>query len=138
MADQDQPQAAPSSDAETQAAIAAQREKDRRHSKFVDNGMEFMGFEDREGNPIHVHEGQYQKMRAAETGGAGPGLAPTEAEQSLERQQAVLQQRAATQGAQQAQQAQQQSQAPQPPPAPSSPQGVTQPYPAQAGQEEEK
>jgi hypothetical protein len=90
-----------------------------------------------EGDLQRTHEGEAsaRKMRAAQTGGS-PGLGPTEAEADLAKQQAVLQQRAAQQAAMQAQQAQAQQTSPQPAPAPSGPQGVTQPYPAQAGQDE--
>lgn len=76
-------------------------------------------------------EAQYQKMRAAQTGGAGPGLGPTESEEALAKQQQTLQQQAATAGQQQATQAQAQQTSPTPPPAPTGPQGVSQPYPAQ-------
>jgi hypothetical protein len=80
-------------------------------------------------------EQEAQKMRAAETGGAGPGLGPTEAEEALAKQQATLQQQAAAQGQQQAAAAQQQQTSPTPPPAPTGSQGVTQPYPAQRQQQ---
>lgn len=142
MPDQEQPQAPPAPNAgQVQAAVDAQQQQGGSRNKFVDQGLEFMGLENRKtGEPVRAHEGQYQKMRAAQTGGAGPGLAPDEAEQALQRQRAVLQQRAAAQGQQQAQQAQQAfAQTPtQPPPAPVGQQGVTQPFPAEAGQEEEK
>lgn len=121
------------------------------YNKFVDNGMEFMGFEDRRpedgpppkrpsgGGPAGArgHEAGYEKMRAARSGGADQGLGPSEAEQALQQQQALLQQRSAQQGEQQAVAAQGQQTTPQPPPAPTGPQGVTQPYPAQAGPQEE-
>lgn len=38
--------------AETDEAIRADREREKRTNRFVDHGMEFMGFEDRDGNPI--------------------------------------------------------------------------------------
>lgn len=79
------------------------------------------------------HEASYTKMRAAQTGGS-PGLGPTEAEQTLAKQQASLQQQAASAGAAGAQQAQAgQSGQPTPPPAPTGSAGVTTPYPAQKG-----
>jgi hypothetical protein len=82
------------------------------------------------------HERQYQKMRAAQTGGGGAGLGPEEEAQLLAKQQQTLQQQAAAQAQQQAAQAQAQQQPHGPPPAPTGPQGVSQPYPAQAGQQQ--
>jgi hypothetical protein len=76
-------------------------------------------------------EKSYQKMRAAQTGGAGEGLGPEEEAELLAKQEQSLQQRAAAQGQQQAQAAQAQQTSPTPPPAPTGAQGVTQPYPAQ-------
>jgi hypothetical protein len=84
---------------------------------------------------LHPGEAQAKKMRAAQTGGS-EGLGPTEAEAALAKQRGMLEQQAAT-ADQQAVQAQQQQPVTGPPPAPSGPQGVTQPYPAQRGQEEE-
>ena len=121
------------------------------YNKFVDNGMEFMGFEGRKpedgpppkrpvagGGPGgRAHEAGYEKMKAARTGSVEPGLGPSEAEEALQKQQALLQQQSAAQGQQQAAQAQGQQSTPQPPPAPTGPQGVSQPYPAQAGPQEE-
>jgi hypothetical protein len=78
-------------------------------------------------------EASAEKMHAAQTGGS-PGLGPTEAQANLAKQRAVLQQKAAQQSEVAAQQAQAQQTSPTPPPAPSGPQGVSQPYPAQAGQ----
>jgi hypothetical protein len=79
------------------------------------------------------HEKNAAKMRAAQTGGS-PGLGPTEAEQSLAKQQQTLQQQAATTGAVSAQQAQAGEPAqPTPPPAPAGAAGVTKPYSTQAG-----
>ena len=84
------------------------------------------------------HERLYGKMKQAQTGGAGPGLGPTEAEAALQKQQATLAQQTAAQQQQMATQAQGQQTSPTPPTAPSGPQGVTQPYPAQAAPEEEE
>jgi hypothetical protein len=78
-------------------------------------------------------EAQAQKMRAAQMGGL-PGLGPTEAEAALAKQRGMLEQQAAMKGQQQAMQAQGQKPVSAPPPAPSGPAGVTQPYPAQAGE----
>lgn len=73
------------------------------------------------------HEASYAKMHAA-----SQGLAPTEMEDDLAKQQQALQRQAAIQAQAQASQAQA-AQAPnQPPPAPAGPAGVSQPYPAQA------
>jgi hypothetical protein len=75
-----------------------------------------------------------KKMRAAQTGGASEtGLGPTEAEQTLVKQAAALQQQSAAAGAQQAAQAQGQQSAVTPPSAPSGPEGVTTSYSAQKG-----
>lgn len=82
---------------------------------------------------VYGGEAEQKKMRAAQSGGAGPGLGPTEAEEALAKQQQTLQQQAAAQGQQQAAQAQTKQTSPTPPPAPTTGQGVTQPYPAQAG-----
>jgi hypothetical protein len=78
-------------------------------------------------------EAQAQKMRAAQSGGS-PSLGPTEAEAALAKQRGMLQQQAAAAGQQQAQKAQSQQPVSAPPPAPTGPQGVTKPYPAQAGE----
>jgi hypothetical protein len=83
----------------------------------------------------YEHEFSDAKMHAAQTGGGGTGLGPEEEAQLLAKQQQTLQQRAAAQGQQQAQAAQAQQTSPQPPPAPIGPQGVSQPYPAQAGRQ---
>lgn len=80
---------------------------------------------------IQRHERNYQKMRAAQSGGSG--LGPSAAERQQAQQTEAMQQQATAQGAQQAQQAQAQQAPISAPPAPSGPQGVTQPYPAQAG-----
>lgn len=79
-----------------------------------------------------MHERNYAKMRAAETGGSG--LGPPEIDIQQAKQQAAQQQQTGTQGAQKAQQAQA-AQTPIPaPPAPSGPVGVTTPFPVQAGE----
>jgi hypothetical protein len=83
--------------------------------------------------PAIPGEAQAQKMRAAQSGGS-PSLGPTEAEAALAKQRGMLQQQAAAAGQQQAQQAQRQQPVSAPPPAPTGPQGVTKPYPAQAGE----
>jgi hypothetical protein len=90
------------------------------------------------GEYAREHEKEAAKMHAAETGGGGEGLGPEEEAQLLAKQQQTLQQQAAVQGQKQAQQAQAQQTPNAPPPAPTGAQGVTQPYPAQAGQEEEQ
>jgi hypothetical protein len=75
-----------------------------------------------------------KKMRAAQTAGASEtGLGPSQAEQTLVKQQGALQQQAAGVGAQQAAQAQRQQTSVAPPPAPTGPQGTTAPYSAQKG-----
>jgi hypothetical protein len=75
-----------------------------------------------------------KKMRAAQTAGASEtGIGPTQAEQTLVKQQGALQQQAAAAGAQQATQAQGQQTSVAPPPAPTGPQGTTTPYSSQKG-----
>ncbi len=77
------------------------------------------------------HERGYAKMHAAQTSGS-EGLGPTEAEATLAKQRAALQQQAAGARTQQAAQAQGQMSPPATPPAaPAGPQGSQTPYPAQ-------
>ena len=79
-----------------------------------------------------TREANAAKMKAAQTGGS-PGLGPTEAEQTLAKQQSALQQQEATAGAASAQQAQAgQSPPATPPPAPVGPEGTETPYSSQA------
>lgn len=92
-------------------------------------------FSDEVEKHLPKYEAHYAKMRAAQTGGSLVGVGPSEMEQTAIQQQGALQQQAATQGAVQATQAQA-AQTPRiPPAAPSGPQGVSEPYPAQRGQE---
>lgn len=85
---------------------------------------------------LYAREASAAKMEAAKSGGAGPGLGPTEAEAALMKQRAFLEQQTATQGQTQAAQAQAAQPSLTPPPAPSGPVGVTEPYPAQRGEDE--
>jgi hypothetical protein len=80
-------------------------------------------------------EAESKKMKAAHTGGSLVGLGPTEMEQTAVQQQGALQQAATTAGSAQAAQAQAAQVPRTPPAAPSGPEGVSQPYPAQRGQE---
>jgi hypothetical protein len=84
-----------------------------------------------------AQERDYKKMHAAQTGGS-PGLGPEEEAQALAKRQQTLQQQTEVAGQRQAAQARAHQTTPTPPPAPSGPQGVTQPYPAKAGREEEE
>lgn len=77
----------------------------------------------------HAREGNYEKMRAAETGGSE--LGPTEFAAQQQKQAGAMIQNQALQGAQQAAQAQAAQTSPQAAPAPAGPQGVSTPYPAQ-------
>src|SRR5262249_19662209 len=72
----------------------------------------------------HAREREAAKMRAAESGDGGEGLGPEQEEQMLAKQAHTLQQHAEARGAVQAQQIS---------PTPTGSQGVSQPYPAQAG-----
>jgi len=76
-----------------------------------------------------VHERNYKKMKAAQS---GQELGPSQFLQQQEQQAGALQRQAATQGASQASQAQAGMTTPNAPPAPSGPAGVSQPFPAQA------
>lgn len=77
------------------------------------------------------HEASYEKMRAAETGGAS--LGPSDIEKEQTKQSQVQAQTNAAQQAQGAQQAQAQASPVNAPPAPSGPAGVSTPFPAQSG-----
>jgi hypothetical protein len=80
-------------------------------------------------------EASAKKMQAARTGGSLFGLGPSKMEQTAVQQQSTLQQAATTAGTAQAAQAQAAQVPRTPPAAPSGPEGVSQPYPAQRGQE---
>lgn len=80
---------------------------------------------------LYPHEASYEKMRAAETGGAS--LGPSDIEKEQTKQSQAQAQTNAAQQAQQAQGAQAQQQPVNAPPAPAGPSGVSTPFPAQSG-----
>ena len=78
-------------------------------------------------------EASAKKMHAAQTGGSGISLGPSQIEQQAVKQRTAINQQSDLQASQQAQQVAGQQVPSQPPPAPTGPQGTSIPYSTQKG-----